>query len=212
MRHDNITGVILAGGRSVRMGGQDKGLLELKGEPLIKHVINRIQPQVARLLINTNRNFEGYEQFGVQVIMDIWPDYPGPLAGIAAAMAVSETEYILCGPCDTPSLPEDYADRLLRELQDNDAEASVVYTEQGIQPVCALLKCKLQDNLNNYYLSGHRKVRDWLKGLCLVKVDFSDCSDAFVNINTPDELKIHSQQASNKNNYNSTESNSGTSR
>lgn len=179
----------MAGGRSSRMGGNDKGLLDLNGMAMIKHVIARIQPQVGRLLINANRNIERYEHFGVRVIKDIWPDHPGPLAGVASAMAVADTDYLLCVPCDTPLLPKDLADRLLQAMLDNNAEASVVRTAQSLQPVCVLLRCDLADNLKAYYTSGHRKVRAWLNSLKLVEVDFSDCADAFINLNTPEELQ-----------------------
>lgn len=75
--------VILAGGQASRMGGQDKGLIQLNGQPLVQHVIDKLAPQTPTLLINANRNQSQYQQFA-PVISDEFPDYPGPLGGIHA--------------------------------------------------------------------------------------------------------------------------------
>ncbi|MCK5639386.1 MAG: molybdenum cofactor guanylyltransferase [Gammaproteobacteria bacterium] len=191
MKHDSITAVILAGGRATRMGGEDKGLIQLNGRPMIEHVIAAITPQVGRVLINANNNQEDYARYGLEVVADSWPDYPGPLAGIASAMAVADSEYLLCVPCDMPNLPDDLVERLLNALLQNRAEASVVDTGDSLQPVCCLLRCDLRDDLHNNIGAGLRKVRAWLASRKLVKADFSDCPEAFVNINTPQQLASH---------------------
>ena len=84
-RHD-VTGVVLAGGRGKRMGGIDKGLVDLHGRPMVMHVIETLRPQVGRIIINANRNVDKYEALGYEVISDIVGDYFGPLAGMASAM------------------------------------------------------------------------------------------------------------------------------
>lgn len=191
MKYDNITAVILAGGRATRMGGEDKGLIKLGGKPMIEYVITTITPQVGRLLINANGHQDDYARYGLEVVADSWPDYPGPLAGIASAMAVANSEYLLCVPCDMPSLPDDLVERLLTVLLENQAEVSVAHTGESLQPVCCLLRCDLNDELHHDISTGLRKVRSWLASRKLVKADFSDCPEAFVNINTPQELANH---------------------
>ena len=105
----NITAVVLAGGRGRRLGGQDKGLMELDGKPLIKHILDLVTPQVNAVIINANRNQEIYADLGHPVISDTMTDYQGPLAGFAAALTASDTDYIMTLPCDGPYVPADLA-------------------------------------------------------------------------------------------------------
>ncbi|MEW8394895.1 MAG: molybdenum cofactor guanylyltransferase MobA, partial [Candidatus Thiodiazotropha sp.] len=111
-RHADVTAVILAGGRGRRMGGEDKGLIELNGEPLIQHVITSIAPQVGQILINANRNQARYQAFGYPVIADSLLNYQGPLAGFIAALEAITTEDMLTLPCDGPPVPADMVERL----------------------------------------------------------------------------------------------------
>ena len=90
----NITAVILAGGKGRRLEGQDKGLVVYQDKPLIQHVIERIQPQVANIVINANRNQEEYKRFGFPVISDEMSDFQGPLAGFSTAMKSVKTDFI----------------------------------------------------------------------------------------------------------------------
>ncbi|MBZ0115608.1 MAG: NTP transferase domain-containing protein, partial [Sandaracinaceae bacterium] len=99
---DQITGIVLAGGRGSRMGGLDKGLQNHKGVPLALHALLRLQPQVGPLMINANRNLSAYESMGVPVWPDVQADYPGPLAGVLVGLERCETPYLVTVPCDTP--------------------------------------------------------------------------------------------------------------
>ena len=83
---DDITGLILAGGRGSRMGGVDKGLQAHLGMPLAMHALLRLAPQVGQVMINANRNLSAYESMGAPVWPDALPDYPGPLAGFLAGL------------------------------------------------------------------------------------------------------------------------------
>ena len=95
----DITAVILAGGKARRMGGEDKGLIELRGRPLIDYIISGLQPQAGQLLVNANRNLERYRAFGYPVVEDIMGDYFGPLVGMATGMQACNTPYIMTVPC-----------------------------------------------------------------------------------------------------------------
>ena len=121
-----ITGVVLAGGRARRMGGEDKGLVQVNGEPMVVHALRRLAPQAGALLINANRNRERYAALGAcDVVADADGDFAGPLAGMASAMERAGTRYILTVPCDSPLLAPDLGERLFAALTAADAEVSV---------------------------------------------------------------------------------------
>jgi len=186
---DSITGVVLAGGAAERMGGGDKGLLPLAGKPLIEHVLDVLKPQVACMLISANRNPAQYERYGLPVIADERIGFQGPLAGIAAAMRAARTPLLLAVPCDSPFLPGDLARRLGAALDTGSADISVASVSGRLQPVFALLRTRLLDSLLEYLERGERKVERWFSEQQAATADFSDVPDAFLNINTPEDLR-----------------------
>jgi len=193
----NITGVILAGGRAKRMGGQDKGLVSVHGQPMIKLIIEQLALQVNGIIINANRNIEQYKKFNYPVISDHdSDDFYGPLAGMLSAMKASNTDYILSVPCDSPFLPSDLSERLLTELLNHNSDISVVHDGERMQPVFALIKTNLADSLQAFLDNGDRKIDLWYKQHHMVLADLSDCKNISLNINTPDELQKLEQQLS----------------
>jgi len=182
-----ITGLILAGGAGRRMGGTDKGLLDYQGRPLVAHVLERLSPQVGSLLISANRNLDVYAQFGHPLVSDDQPDYPGPLAGLAAGLAVCPGEWLVCVPCDCPALPLDLVKRLLAPAQDRSAAIAVATTGGRMQPTFQLCRRCLLPALLAYLASGERKVGGWCHAQSAIEVDFAD-TPAFRNLNSPDEL------------------------
>ena len=189
---NDISGLILAGGRSTRMGGRDKGLQILEGRPMIAHIIERLQPQVGPLLINANHNHEAYEVFGLPIIADVIGDFVGPLAGLHAGLSHCTTPYLLSVPCDCPFLPIDLASRLGDALVSSGADIAYAVTINQNQtehhPVFCLLKRDAMIGLGEYLTEGGRKVLTWVSSQAHVHVVFDDHS-AFLNINTPDDLK-----------------------
>ncbi len=186
----DITGVILAGGRSQRMGGEDKGLIRIDGRPMIDHIIGTLGPQVGPLLINANRNLEDYRRFGYPVVPDSMGDFYGPLVGMASALQATETEYLLTVPCDSPLLPHNLAQALYGALHTHQAEISVAHDGVRMQPVFALLRRDLLANLLVYLEAGGRKIDTWYAQHRLVIVDFSDRADTFFNVNTQQERRM----------------------
>jgi molybdopterin-guanine dinucleotide biosynthesis protein A len=188
-----ITGLILAGGQGSRLGGVDKGLQAFEGLPLAQHALQRLAPQVGRMMISANRNLEIYERMGVPV----WADEPsssgheGPLAGFLAGLARCETPYLVTVPCDSPRMPLDLVQRLWQALQDEAADVAVAATRRGgeikLEPVFCLMKRELQASLQSYMQSGQRKIERWTTGQRRAEVLFADAA-AFANVNTPDEL------------------------
>ena len=182
---DNITAVILAGGQGRRMGGQDKGLLEFDGRPLIEQLIDALRRQTASIVINANRNLEAYRGYGLPVINDRLEGYQGPLAGFASVMQAVESDFILTLPCDGPWLAEDYLDRFIASHNSGGAPICVAFDGERLQPVHALIRCDLVDSLKLFLASGERKIDRWYAMHDFARTDFSDCPDMFLNINTP---------------------------
>ena len=183
----DISAVILAGGKGSRLGGQDKGLVLYQGKALVEHILERIKPQVGNILINANRNHDTYRAYGYPVINDTMRDYQGPLAGFSAAMQVIETEYMITLPCDSPLIPDDLAGRLIASLQDNPSSIAVAHNGQRLQPMHALVPIKLQNSLNKFLANGDRKVALWHAQHHYIATDFSDIPQAFANINTEEQ-------------------------
>lgn len=182
-----ITGVVLAGGRATRMGGTDKGLIELAGRPMVEHIIGRLAPQVDGLVINANRNESVYAAFGYPVVADTRSGFLGPLAGLLAGMSRARTARVVTTPCDSPFVPPDLVERLVAGMESAGADLAVAHDGLRQQPVFVLARTRLHDDLDAWLQAGGRRVDGWFARHRVADVDFSDCSDAFLNINTPDE-------------------------
>ena len=195
-----ITGLILAGGRGLRMGGVDKGLQHFNGVPLALHTLARLSPQVGSVLINANRNLARYASFGAAV----WPDaagmgdFAGPLAGFATGLAHCPTPYLLTVPCDTPLFPADLAARLADALVQQGADLAVAAALEADgrlrpQPVFCLLGVHLLPSLLRFTQAGGRKIDAWTAQHRVACVPFDlpgDSSRAFANANTLAELHL----------------------
>lgn len=199
----DITGLILAGGRGSRMGGVDKGLQSYNGLPMALHTLTRLQigGSVGQVMINANRNLAAYESFGAAVWPDVLADYAGPLAGFLTGLERCETPYLVTVPCDTPRLPIDLVPRLVRAMQDQDAEiAMAAAPEAGAegelqlrpQPVFCLLRVSLLESLVAFTHEGGRKIDAWTARHNTVLTPFDlpgDDPRAFFNANTLAELR-----------------------
>ena len=184
----DITGVVFAGGQGRRMGGVDKGLVELDGRALVAHVIERLAPQVGKLVINANQNRDRYAAFGYPVVADVIPDFAGPLAGLHAAMAGATTPYIVTSPCDSPFLPADLVARLALALAATPLDLAVARTFDQPHPVFSLVRTDVRPHLEAFLRGGGRKIDAWYATLRVADVRFDDEADAFRNINTAAEL------------------------
>ncbi len=183
----DITGVVLAGGRGSRMGGEDKGLVALNARPMIAHVIARLRPQVGEMLISANRNQERYAALGFRVMPDLVGGYQGPLAGMASALQAATTPYVVTVPCDSPLIGVDLVHRLGAALVREDADVAVAHDGERTHPVFLMLKRSLLPSLLAFLESGERKIDLWFARHRVALADFHDCPEAFVNVNSPDE-------------------------
>ena len=184
----DVTGIVLAGGLGRRMGGVDKGLVELDGMPMVAHVIARLAPQVGEILVNANQNAERYAALGHRVVPDALGGFAGPLAGLHAGLEQAATTHAVTVPCDSPFLPSDLVARLAQGMTRDDAQLAVARTFDQPHPVFALVRVDVLPHLTAFLDSGGRKIDAWYAALRVVEVSFDDCVDAFRNINTRDEL------------------------
>jgi len=181
-----ITAAILAGGAGMRVGGRDKGLEMLAGEPLIAHVINSLQRQAESLLICVNRNPARYAEFA-PVCADAMPDFRGPLAGILAALTACSTQWLLTVPVDCPRPPADLARRLWSAV--GAASAAVVDVDARREPLFALYRRELAGSAQAA-LQRDLPVWRWQDDMGAVAVDFSDARAGFVNLNAPEDFRL----------------------
>lgn len=179
--------VVLAGGRSSRMGGGDKCLLPLDGKPMLTHVLDRVSPQARAVLINSNSPPELFAEFGWPVLPDTIAGFQGPLAGLLTGMiwaAQAGETHILSVPCDTPFLPHDLAER----LGDGPSGIAIACDGERRHPVIGLWPTSLADQLAQDMMNPDiRGVHQWLRGLHVRDVVFG--APHFRNLNTRDDLR-----------------------
>ena len=195
-----ITGIILAGGRGSRMGGVDKGLQNFNGMPLALHTLMRLQMQVGSVMVNANRNLAAYESFGTSVWPDVISDFAGPLAGFLTGLERCESPFLVTVPCDTPLFPLDLVSRLAEALEREDADIAMAAAPEPdkegqmqlrTQPVFCLLRVELMESLVAFTHGGGRKIDAWTAQHKTVTVPFDqpgDSAQAFANANTLTEL------------------------
>ena len=178
--------VILAGGQASRMGGKDKGLVELNGSPLIQYVIDKLSQQDVSITINANRNLDSYQAFA-PVVSDSFPDYPGPLGGIHAGLKNAATDWVGFVPCDSPQISDDLVQRFCAAVKE-DSDILVAHDGEFKQPVFTLFHKRVLPKLEAFLERGDRKIILLYKECVTEYVDFSDAPNCFVNLNTPEEL------------------------
>lgn len=156
-----ITGVVLAGGKARRMGGADKGLLELGGKPLWRHVADALAPQLATVVISANRHLDIYQASGLKVIPDSIADFPGPLAGMLSVFQQVASDWFLFCPCDNPYIPHNLVDRLAAQRHG----APVVWVHDGERdhPTIALINRAVEPQLTAYLQAGERRVMIFMR-------------------------------------------------
>ena len=187
-----IDGVVLAGGSGSRMqvnrGGQGKAWLPLGGLALIEHVARNLAAQVQVLYVSTHDEPERYAPIGIPVC-DASEERQGPLAGVLAAMAASRAPWLAVAPCDCPFLPPDWVARLYGAALQAQAPLALASYQGSRQPVCMIVRCDVQPDLQAALARGVRKVGQWQRDVGAIAVPFDDApGHSFMNVNTPDDL------------------------
>ena len=170
------------------MGGADKGLVEYLNRPLIEWAMDAIRPQVGEVLISANRNPDVYARYGCRVLPDTLPGFPGPLAGVLAAMEAVTSDWLLVVPCDTPHLPADLASRLFEAAQiAAKSSLAVAADDARIHHTTMLVKCYLKQDLRQFLQEGGRAVRDWQARHVVARARFEAAH--FANYNSLTDLE-----------------------
>jgi molybdenum cofactor guanylyltransferase len=192
-------GVILAGGQATRMGGGDKGLRMVAGQRLLDHVLERLAPQVAAMALNANGAPARFAEFGLPVLPDSLPDFPGPLAGVLAGMdwaAAQGAEAVVSVAADTPFFPRDLVARL--QAAAGPSGLALAATREGGKlwrhPTFGLWPVALRDDLRAALEGGLRKVVIWTDQHGAGTAEFDSLPfDPFFNINTPQDIETAAQ-------------------
>ena len=182
-----VTGVILAGGRGTRMGGIDKGLVEVAGLPMVEHILSAVERQAEAVAINANRSTERYARYGYPVIPDRMDGFQGPLAGMASALEAAATEFVLFVPCDSPLVDASLGPRLHAVLAERRADVAVAHDGERMHPVFVLLRRTVRSGLEDFLARGERKIDRWFAEEKTEVVDFSDFPDMFLNVNREED-------------------------
>lgn len=202
-----VLGVILAGGRSSRMGGPEKSLMQLAGKPLIAHVHDRLAPQVARVIVNANGETGRFASLGLPVQPDTVPGFAGPLAGILAGMRWAEREapdlrFIVTAATDTPFLPCDLVRRLAAATGLDEDAVAMSGSAGNRHPVIGLWPVAMARDLDEFLHSGEGgKVMRFVDRHHRIDVEFAMRHDdgmefdPFFNVNTPQDLEVANKLA-----------------
>lgn len=188
-------GVLLAGGLARRMGGGDKPMRQIAGRTILDRVIARIQPQCDGLILNANGDPTRFASFGLPVIADTVKDFPGPLAGILAALDWAATnrpgvDFILSAAADCPFLPRDLVERLHRTRAEQSAQLAVAASAGQSHPVIGLWSVALREELRHaLVVEDMRKIDRWTARYRLATVTWpAEPLDPFFNANTMDDI------------------------
>ncbi|MBL0179849.1 MAG: molybdenum cofactor guanylyltransferase [Gemmatimonadetes bacterium] len=185
---EEITGIIVAGGDGQRMGGVTKSLLVAAGAPLIAHVRARLAPQVGTVMISANVDPTAHGAWGDVVMADHVPGM-GPLGGLLSILEHVATPYAFCCPGDAPLLDPTLVSRLGLALRRASADIAFPHDGHQLQHLFLLFPTSLRGSLRRYLSEGGRSVHGWTDGLNSVIVDCAQHPDAFLNINTQDNLQ-----------------------
>src|SRR5881394_77023 len=190
-----IPGVLLAGGLARRMGGGDKPMRQIAGRTILERVIARLKPQCDGLILNANGDPARFAAFGLPVIADTVADFPGPLAGILAALDWVATDrpeisWVLSAAADCPFLPRDLVARLHRARAEENAQLAVAASGGRSHPVIGLWSVALREELRHaLVVEDVRKIDRWTARYPLATVTWPTTPlDPFFNANTVDDI------------------------
>ena len=187
-------GVILAGGLARRMGGGDKPMQLIDGRTILDRVIARFSPQCDDLVLNANGDPARFAGFGLPIVADSVTDYPGPLAGVLAALDWTaqnrpEAPWVASAPGDCPFLPHDLVARLQAARAEVDATLAVAQSGAQRHPVAGLWRVDLREELREALLSGVRKIERWTGRYPIAVATWAaEPVDPFFNVNTAEDL------------------------
>ncbi|MDM8190789.1 molybdenum cofactor guanylyltransferase MobA [Pseudomonas koreensis] len=183
--------LLLAGGRGQRMGGQDKGLIEWQGEPLIAHLQRKVRPLTDDLIISCNRNRERYAAFADQLVMDDEGDFPGPLAGIRAGLKAARHAHLLVSPCDVPRIDKALLEDMLTTANQQREKPLMLRHGEHWEPLLCVIPVALLPAFEAAWNAGERSPGRVMRSLDAVALQCPDNDPRLANLNTPELLHLH---------------------
>ena len=180
--------LLLSGGRGQRMGGQDKGLLQWRGQPLIAHLQSLVRPLTDDLIISCNRNQQHYAAYADQLVNDDSPDFPGPLAGIRAGLCAARHEHLLILPCDVPHIDARLLAELRETAQRNPLLPVMVRHGEFWEPLICIIPTHLRSEVEQAWHAGERSPRKIFLQLGGVGLECTADDPRLANLNTPELL------------------------
>lgn len=180
-----FTAVVLAGGQGERMSGQDKGLIQFQGKPMIEWALATLEPYFENIVISCNRNQSRYQAYGAQIVGDQVDNFEGPLAGIQAAMhqADNSSTHLLVLPCDTPLLASALVESLLSAAKENTDAICMLRSDGRPQFLHAVIPLKYRSNLDTWLKQGERAVYKWYRQFPVIELDSGEYESSLLNIN-----------------------------
>jgi molybdopterin-guanine dinucleotide biosynthesis protein A len=183
--------LLLAGGRGQRMGGQDKGLLEWQGLPLIAHLHRQTRELSDDLIISCNRNREKYAPFADQLVHDDNGDFPGPLAGIRAGLAVARHAYLMVLPCDVPKIDASLLNAMRETASQHPDKPLMLRHGEHWEPLLCIIPTALAAAFESAWAQGERSPGRVMRNLGAVALQCPENDQRLANLNTPELLSQH---------------------
>jgi len=183
--------LLLAGGRGQRMGGQDKGLIEWQGEPLIAHLQRKVRPLTDDLIISCNRNRERYAAYADQLVSDEQSDFPGPLAGILAGLRAARLSHLLVLPCDVPRIDAELLQDMRETARQFPDKPLMLRHDDHWEPLLCVIPMALLPIFENAWNAGERSPGRIMRNLGATALQCPDNDPRLANLNTPELLNAH---------------------
>ncbi|MFJ2320931.1 molybdenum cofactor guanylyltransferase MobA [Pseudomonas sp. NPDC087817] len=183
--------LLLAGGRGQRMGGQDKGLVEWQGEPLIAHLQRKARPLTDDLIISCNRNRERYAPYADQLVVDDQDDFPGPLAGIRAGLKAARHGHLLVLPCDVPRIDGALLQDMREAARQNPEKPLMLRHDGHWEPLLCVIPVALLAAFEDAWNAGERSPGRIMRNLGTTALQCPDNDPRLANLNTPELLNSH---------------------
>ena len=191
LQKDKISIAILSGGKSSRMEGNDKGLIDFYGKSVLSRIINLASNFSSDIFVVANNNLDKYNQIHPYVYTDILEDFQGPLSGIYTALSKCKNEKLIILPCDGPFIKDVYF-QVLTEYESG-KNIQVVKANDRLQPVYARIDSSLLNNLENFLQTGERKIDKWYNSCGFDEICFDKNVEMFLNINSKEDIKKNEQ-------------------
>ena len=187
LQKNEVSVGILSGGKSSRMGGNDKGLIDFYGKSVLSRIINLATNFSSDVFVVANNNLDKYSQIHPYVYTDILADFQGPLSGIYTAISKCKNKKLIILPCDGPFINDAYF-KVMTSYKGSE-NIQVVKTGDRLQPVYARIDSSLLKNLENFLQSGERKIDKWYNSCGFDEICFDKNVEMFLNINSNDDIK-----------------------